>query len=361
MSLKRRLSLLPAGSCNPRLERILEIALVAGALYWGGVALTAVTSGNLAAYEAALAANVATATGQSGSVSAVDRKANNEEDMWAVVSTSSAGAFVIEASFNKFAEPQVLRLLRGGRVEYSGFEEIDRPIPFSRIYSLESNSDGAIVSAEALARLGVRDVTGDGVPELSFSFYTGGLHCCWSYVVLSLGKEVRRLTDPNLSEAVPYFEDLDDDKIPEIVTSDAAFAYWHVPGMANPMPRVIRKYDRTTGRYEIAARLMRELPLNDHGESTTTGWTSESWQGTGGRPFSRDGYATWKFPWSYVIDLIYTGRTADAVRYIDAIWVPNSEFSSKEDFWKEFRSVLESSDQYKDLVVSGLLNPSLLP
>lgn len=66
----------------------------------------------------------------------------------------------------------------------------------------------------------------DGVPEVLFSTYTGGAHCCTIYTTHSWrGHEVRRTQTYPLDGGGGQFQDLNGDGIQEFITVDNSFLY----------------------------------------------------------------------------------------------------------------------------------------
>ena len=75
----------------------------------------------------------------------------------------------------------------------------------------------------------VRDLDGDGEPEVVLDLYTGGAHCCWVTQVFELispgsppsyAKKERNFLDPGYT-----LKDLNGDGIPEFRSADGRFAY----------------------------------------------------------------------------------------------------------------------------------------
>jgi predicted PurR-regulated permease PerM len=73
----------------------------------------------------------------------------------------------------------------------------------------------------------VLDMTGDGVEDLMLRISSGGAHCCYSYVVYSMAKELKKIGEVELldcGEKIRVY-DLDGNGKPEILTCDARFTY----------------------------------------------------------------------------------------------------------------------------------------
>lgn len=71
------------------------------------------------------------------------------------------------------------------------------------------------------------DVTGDRVPEVIMTQYSGGAHCCTSIYVLALKPSVRLLLNYEAGHAGGIeIRDLDRDRRPELILYDDSFAYF---------------------------------------------------------------------------------------------------------------------------------------
>ena len=80
---------------------------------------------------------------------------------------------------------------------------------------------------------------GDGTPDLVLSGYSGGLHCCYVYEIVSLGhtpKVVHTFSDP-----VPMTFEKQADGTALIRAADGVFDYFLVPHTDAVMPQVILK------------------------------------------------------------------------------------------------------------------------
>ena len=92
----------------------------------------------------------------------------------------------------------------------------------------------------------VRDLDGDGEPEVLIDLYTGGAHCCFYTVILRYDGGTYRGSvafwgDPDYS-----LRDLDRDGRPELVTADDRFAYAFTFYAASVLPIRIVSYDHGT-------------------------------------------------------------------------------------------------------------------
>jgi hypothetical protein len=73
--------------------------------------------------------------------------------------------------------------------------------------------------------LRVRDLQGDGEPEVLFTAYTGGAHCCFVAQVYLLGADQAVTSDRNFGDSGYRLRDLDDDGAIELVSNDWRFDY----------------------------------------------------------------------------------------------------------------------------------------
>ena len=101
-----------------------------------------------------------------------------------------------------------------------------------------------VASGEPNGSLTVRDLDGDGEPEVLVDLYTGGAHCCTVSVLYHFdaasGKYTRivhRWGDPAYR-----LSDLDGDGKPEFLTSDDRFAYSFCAYACSALPGVVLRY-----------------------------------------------------------------------------------------------------------------------
>lgn len=99
----------------------------------------------------------------------------------------------------------------------------------------------------------VRDLDGDGEPEVLLDLFTGGAHCClWVRIFAFDGTRYGSLQH-NFADPGYRLGDIDDDGVPELVSSDARFAYRYASFAASWFPLRIWKYDRG-GLIDVTAR-----------------------------------------------------------------------------------------------------------
>lgn len=73
----------------------------------------------------------------------------------------------------------------------------------------------------------IGDVTGDQIPDLIFSSYTGGAHCCWTLYLVQLGNEVRQVQTLALAHSDGVqLRNIDNDAALELTDlADWSYAY----------------------------------------------------------------------------------------------------------------------------------------
>jgi hypothetical protein len=95
--------------------------------------------------------------------------------------------------------------------------------------------------------LRVLDLDGDGEPEVIYSAYTGGAHCCSIAQVYRLNANVTGYTALELNFGDPGFDvqDIGGDGKPEFVSRDDAFAYRFTAYAFSGLPVLIQRYSAT--------------------------------------------------------------------------------------------------------------------
>lgn len=184
----------------------------------------------------------------------------------------------------------------------------------------------------------MKDVTGDGVPELIILDFSGGFHCCSHYYVIELSDPLSILLDLDAGNQGIYFKDLNNDGVMEIETNEDVFSYWYTSFVGSPMPRVVLSLQG--GKYKADATLMRKPAPTD----TEVRKMADMIKGWGG-------WASPEVAWLYAIDLIYSGNITSAQKYVDLAWRKNDtgRFETKENFWYELNEQIQKSPYYDDL------------
>lgn len=99
-----------------------------------------------------------------------------------------------------------------------------------------------------------KDITGDGYPDVVVERYSGGVHCCYSYLVLSLGPELRVIPVPLMADPPASFADLDGDGVYEVLGWDPIFHYVYCGNPGTPWPLVILVYEPGRGYVPASPR-----------------------------------------------------------------------------------------------------------
>lgn len=104
---------------------------------------------------------------------------------------------------------------------------------------------GPTVGFSGQPPLRVRDLDADGEPEVIYSAYTGGAHCCFVAQVFQLASGASGYTSVDRNFGDPSFDirDLDGDGRPEIVSADDAFAYRFTAYAFSGLPFLALRYD----------------------------------------------------------------------------------------------------------------------
>ncbi len=83
------------------------------------------------------------------------------------------------------------------------------------------------------------DLNGDGAPEVVLDGYSGGLHCCYTYLVVSLGKKPKVLH--TFANPVPIKFEKQPDGTALIRAADGVFDYFVVPHSDAVIPQLVLK------------------------------------------------------------------------------------------------------------------------
>ncbi len=89
---------------------------------------------------------------------------------------------------------------------------------------------------------GLLDMDGDSLEDLVLRTSTGGAHCCYTYVIYSLSKPLKKLGEIDMQDCGEKIRlaDLNGDGRPEIISCDSRFVYLgNLPYSESPFPPAV--------------------------------------------------------------------------------------------------------------------------
>jgi len=188
-------------------------------------------------------------------------------------------------------------------------------------------------------------ITGSGKPELVYSSWSGGAHCCFTFTVLQFGDKPRAVAKLKaMHSGGAHFADLNHDGTYEFVSNDWTFAYWHASFAESPAPAVImalRKDNEGSYQYRLDLDLMRKPAPTpaDLDQRIQKIRDDEAW---------KDGLNP--ALWTAMLELIYSGHPDLAWQVFDRAW-PVSK-PGKSGFLGAFCERLQTSEYFWDLAKS---------
>lgn len=204
-------------------------------------------------------------------------------------------------------------------------------------------------------------LTGERFPNLVIHEWTGGAYCCMHLHVFTLSDPIRyvgRLNAASGEEGVE-FVDFDGDNIPEFRTVDMGCRLF---GGTAKVPIIILKYNRQTGRYQLAGYLMRQPPPSEAAllnQAENIAMRIRALNPKGVRPESLDPRIEVELHrievelWEKINDLIFSGHGQKAWQFFDLAWP--DQILGKAEIKAKFRDTLENSKYWRQLAAfSGL-------
>lgn len=187
------------------------------------------------------------------------------------------------------------------------------------------------------------DILGTGMPTVVLHYYSGGAHCCSTYMILGLpgGGAVVPLASIDGAHTGCEFRDLDHDGVYECVLRDWTFAYWNTCYAGSPAPQVILRWK--ADRLELATDLMAAPAPSESA-------LAEQAQAIIAAARDPDRVESALPPpeyWSPLLDLIFSGNAASAWRLANLAWPP--ELDARDKFLESFRAQLEKSSYWPEL------------
>lgn len=184
----------------------------------------------------------------------------------------------------------------------------------------------------------VRDLTGDGVPELVLADWSGGAHCCFTYYVFTLGDRFAVVdTIPLEHSDDARFEDVDGDGALELRARDWTFAYWNSSFMGSPAPEVVLVPGEEG--YRMSESLARRPPLPADSVRRQVTRVRGEWD------------EARRFPplslWGAMVEMVYGGNAAQVPGFVACAW--KGDATGREVFLRYFRDQLVESHFYEEL------------
>jgi hypothetical protein len=228
--------------------------------------------------------------------------------------TASAGTVVATVSYRQWSPRNPIRYYVRLSVVRDGVEVYDAVVPHLRIPGDRAGNQplGTLSGGRTIT---VRDLDGDGEPEIVLDFYWGGAHCCyWTRIYRWDGRAyVQRAhlwgdTGYRLQDLRP--------PSPSFVTVDDRFAYAFTSFAGSAMPVQISDYrggrlvnvtrsfpDRVRRDAERQLRWLAAAKRNGETRGVLAAWAADECL------LGRSAYA---FAWLGAHPALYTGRFADA-------------------------------------------------
>ena len=185
-----------------------------------------------------------------------------------------------------------------------------------------------------------KDITGDSIPDLIVSVWSGGAHCCFSVIIFSLGEELKKIAEIEGVDSSFEFKDFEGDGLYELVGRDWTFAYWETSFANSPAPQVVLRYQH--GKYALATDIMKKQPPDKKELEAKIVELRDKFANVG----ALDDEAPSEL-WEYMLDLIYSGNGKLAFTVFNKAWPDHRE--GKEEFLASFKAQLVKSSYWPEI------------
>ena len=218
--------------------------------------------------------------------------------------------------------------------------------------------DSSIIncSSDSSPAFGV-DINGDGNKDFVFADVSGGSGGYIGYIIFELPKTgvIKELTKLGSISGGATFKDLNNDGKLDVEFRDDTFSCWKSSCAESTWKggTIILSWNKVTKTYTPNLDLMRKLAPSESTIAKQVNFymTNTNWYATVQTPNGpTDEYSV---PWSYALNLIYSGNGTVAVKYLDRVWPAiassaeqSKNFISEEDFKNQFLANLKQSPYY---------------
>src|SRR5271166_1832735 len=163
------------------------------------------------------------------------------------------------------------------------------------------------------------DLNGDGKPEIVLSGYSGGLHCCYTYEIVSLDAKPQVLH--TFSNPVPIQFEKQADGTVLIRASDGVFDYFMVPHQEAVIPQLVLRPEGNN-LVDVSAQypdLYDKEIAQTRGRLTTEELEKFRKSNYHDKLFT-DQFPTVRKVLTIVLDYMYSGREEKAWQALDEMW-----------------------------------------
>jgi hypothetical protein len=163
------------------------------------------------------------------------------------------------------------------------------------------------------------DLNGDGKPEIVLSGYTGGLHCCYAYEIVSLDSQPKVLH--TFQNPVPIKFEKQPDGTVLIRASDGVFDYFMVPHQVAVIPQLVLKPEGDN-LVDVSAQYpaLYDQEIEEARRHLTPAELDQFRKSDYHQNLFTDEFATVHKVLTIVLDYIYSGREDKAWQTLDEMW-----------------------------------------
>jgi hypothetical protein len=296
------------------------------------------TTGSIGAFSIPIAALVASAFALPGASFAAPASQKGADPVCSakyLKQAAKVGPFIFKAYRDIEHGGACLLVLRDGKVIFRrGLEAIGE-------YTLGQPADP---QSNAQKIENGTDITGRGRPDMIVAFYTGGMHCCRLHYVFELEPKFELLAtlDSEHFDSA-HFADLDGNGQYYLLSADWTFAYWPDCFACSPSAPVTLRFvpEGKGGSYHLALdEMWRPAP-------TKADWKTQIDEARGAFAESPVEAYIGTTLWNSVLNLIYSGHSDLAWKFLDEAWPP--ETPGKEKWLGDFCSMLKRSPYWPDV------------
>ena len=175
--------------------------------------------------------------------------------------------------------------------------------------------------ALGLDKISGADLNADGKPELVLDGYSGGLHCCYTYVIVTLGPSPRVVRA--LRSQLPMIFAEQPDGTTLIHADDGIFDYFLVPHSDAVIPKLILKMEGNN-LVDVSARFPKAYDEEiEQARSQITSLELEKFRQSNYRDrLFTDQTSTVHKILTIVLDYLYSGREAKSWEVLSELWPP---------------------------------------